>query len=283
MATAPAADRDAAIHPISAEFRNQEVENEYRLSQFSGDRRLARFLGWFSLVGVGVFAINDWRLHGPSQDLYSLLALRLLLTGAIGIGLLCLSRFRKPRTFDRWSLLLSALLGAVTVALVALRPTSSAFPLVLALLMPFAFYAVTPGSLRVGTAAAGVATIELILLLAIRGFPPDPVAPVSVIAFLVLPHILGYRLSRGMHVARRELFAVLRTEQLLRVRLESARNEATVLRKVLPICQHCRRLRVDGQWYDLEDYMARQHEAELSHGLCSSCAMEHYPEHFSQA
>lgn len=281
MTHPPADDRDTALHPLFAEFRNPAVENEYRRNQLHGDSRLARFLGGFSLVGVSVFAINDWRLHGLSQTFSSLLALRLLLIGTIGAGIFGLSRVRNPGTFDRWTLLLSVVLGAATVILVALRPASSAFPLVLALLMPFGFYAATPGSLRVATISAGIATIQILLLLAVRGLPSDPVAPVSVGAFLVLAHLLGYGLSRGIHVARRELFAALKNEQLLRVRLESARNEARVLQNILPICQHCRKLRVEGHWYDIEEYLERQHDAELSHGLCSSCAEEHYPEHFS--
>jgi hypothetical protein len=71
-----------------------------------------------------------------------------------------------------------------------------------------------------------------------------------------------------------------------------AENQETLIRKyadalskvktlsgLLPICAKCKKIRDDqGYWNQIELYIARHSEAEFSHGICPSCAIELYPE-----
>ena len=47
----------------------------------------------------------------------------------------------------------------------------------------------------------------------------------------------------------------------------------------IPICSYCRRIRDDeNYWRSLEDYVAKNTEALLTHGMCPSCAKKILPD-----
>lgn len=61
--------------------------------------------------------------------------------------------------------------------------------------------------------------------------------------------------------------------------IEDAMANVKVLRGLLPICAHCKKIRDDGgHWSRLEEYIGRHSEADFSHGLCPDCQQTHYPE-----
>ena len=50
------------------------------------------------------------------------------------------------------------------------------------------------------------------------------------------------------------------------------------LQEIIPICAHCKQIRVEtGEWSLIEEYLQRHVEVTFSHGLCPSCAHQHYP------
>lgn len=58
-----------------------------------------------------------------------------------------------------------------------------------------------------------------------------------------------------------------------------ALSSAKVLRGLLPICAHCKKVRDDGgYWTRIEDYISRHSEADFSHGFCPDCVEKHYGE-----
>jgi ligand-binding sensor domain-containing protein len=67
-----------------------------------------------------------------------------------------------------------------------------------------------------------------------------------------------------------------RAQQLERAVAE-AMSSAKVLRGLLPICAHCKKVRDDGgYWTRIEDYISRHSEADFSHGFCPDCLDRHY-------
>jgi hypothetical protein len=59
------------------------------------------------------------------------------------------------------------------------------------------------------------------------------------------------------------------------------------LEGLLPICAHCKKIRLEGadrtrseSWIAVEKYIADRTDAAFTHGLCPSCAREFYPEHY---
>jgi hypothetical protein len=68
-------------------------------------------------------------------------------------------------------------------------------------------------------------------------------------------------------------------EAELRVEQERAARLAEVLQDFLPICMHCKAIRDERQrWRTIEEYVADRSDIQFSHGLCATCAREHYGE-----
>lgn len=59
--------------------------------------------------------------------------------------------------------------------------------------------------------------------------------------------------------------------------LQDALAQVKALSGIIPICMHCKNIRDDqGYWNRLEQFITEHSEAQFSHGLCPSCAEEHY-------
>ena len=52
--------------------------------------------------------------------------------------------------------------------------------------------------------------------------------------------------------------------------------EIQQLRGLLRICAHCKKIKDDGTWVNIESFIESHTEAEFSHGLCEVCANELY-------
>ena len=60
-------------------------------------------------------------------------------------------------------------------------------------------------------------------------------------------------------------------ETLMR-ELQAAMAEVTALRRILPLCSYCRKIRDDeNYWHTVESYLARTTATKFSHGICPSC------------
>jgi sigma-B regulation protein RsbU (phosphoserine phosphatase) len=68
---------------------------------------------------------------------------------------------------------------------------------------------------------------------------------------------------------------VLKLQQTLAERareLQTAESSLTRLRKLIPICSYCKKIRGDEDyWEQLEDYLSEQTDLEFSHGVCPTC------------
>ncbi len=61
--------------------------------------------------------------------------------------------------------------------------------------------------------------------------------------------------------------------------LASYRDELRQLREIFPICPRCREIRNDPEYWDrVEDYFVSHAMGEFGHGLCPSCAEDHWGE-----
>lgn len=62
---------------------------------------------------------------------------------------------------------------------------------------------------------------------------------------------------------------------------QALQQQVRVLHGILPICGFCKKIRdPDGHWQVLEAYITHHSEATFSHGVCPSCAQEHYGAYF---
>jgi AmiR/NasT family two-component response regulator len=63
--------------------------------------------------------------------------------------------------------------------------------------------------------------------------------------------------------------------------LERALNEVKRLTGILPLCSFCKKIRDDkGYWEQVDIYIQKHSEADISHSLCPECMKKHYPEEF---
>ncbi len=64
---------------------------------------------------------------------------------------------------------------------------------------------------------------------------------------------------------------------------EKAMSELKILQGFIPICASCKKIRdEEGQWSRMELYIAKNSEADFSHGLCPECVKTLYPDHKSK-
>jgi len=55
-------------------------------------------------------------------------------------------------------------------------------------------------------------------------------------------------------------------------------SEVKILRRFLPICASCKKIRDDeGYWTQIEEYIHAHTDARFSHGICPDCAKKLYP------
>lgn len=66
----------------------------------------------------------------------------------------------------------------------------------------------------------------------------------------------------------------------LRGELLKASERIATLEGLLPICSYCKSIRDDsGHWHRIESYLATT-GTKMTHGMCESCAAEHFPDHY---
>jgi phosphoserine phosphatase RsbU/P len=82
--------------------------------------------------------------------------------------------------------------------------------------------------------------------------------------------------------------ALNRNEKALKkkiLELETALSHIGILEGILPICCHCKKIRLEGtdpedmaNWVQVEKYLYDKTEARFSHSICPECMRKHYPD-----
>jgi AmiR/NasT family two-component response regulator len=97
----------------------------------------------------------------------------------------------------------------------------------------------------------------------------------GVAAFLTKPPMLA-------EIERAITIALARHSDLMELRrvnseLQKALAEIKSLRGILPLCSFCKKIRnADGEWEDVDVYIYKNTEADISHGVCPECYKKHY-------
>jgi len=82
-----------------------------------------------------------------------------------------------------------------------------------------------------------------------------------------------YYLRKPVHPEEIRQFARVLAEQWL---LEKERE---ILRKMLPICSFCKKIRNDRDyWESVDNYIAAHSSIRFTHSVCPNCVKKHYPE-----
>jgi YesN/AraC family two-component response regulator len=71
----------------------------------------------------------------------------------------------------------------------------------------------------------------------------------------------------------------LEEQRKLLEELQAAAAKIKTLSGLLPICAGCKKIRNDeGDWTQLEKYLASRANVSFSHGMCPECVRTHYPD-----
>jgi response regulator RpfG family c-di-GMP phosphodiesterase len=78
--------------------------------------------------------------------------------------------------------------------------------------------------------------------------------------------VLRARINTGARIATLQQSLAQRVREL-----QGALDMVKKLSGLLPICSYCKRIRKEGQYWQLETYLSEHSEAEFSHGVCPDC------------
>lgn len=104
------------------------------------------------------------------------------------------------------------------------------------------------------------------------------------IDFLTKPvHLNLLKLRIINHLALNHQTDLVREQRNLLIsqkeELESSIARIKRLEGLLPICMHCKSIRIDdASWQRLEEYIVEHSDASFTHGICPNCIAEHYPD-----
>lgn len=64
-------------------------------------------------------------------------------------------------------------------------------------------------------------------------------------------------------------------------KLRESLAEIKTLRGILPLCSFCKKIRNDkGYWEQVDIYITKHFDADISHGICPDCLRKHYPDEY---
>lgn len=248
--------------------------------RFEQDRRQLVVAVLVLAIPVVLFAIVDVLTAGEDASrLALLLAIRAIGLGLLVTGIRRLLRVRERQRFGRIVTASSHVVVLLILAVHALRPPQLLTPFFFTLLFIVALYVALPTRWRDQRGPALVLTGGSILFLFFHHTGVVPAERVSIVVMLLAANAIGMSLGWSRTVAERREEAYVRREREARDILERTLGELRVLRGILPICAHCRKVRDErGAWAALEAYVRQHTEAEFSHGICPDCAAEHFPD-----
>jgi CHASE1-domain containing sensor protein len=65
--------------------------------------------------------------------------------------------------------------------------------------------------------------------------------------------------------------------------LTRALAEVRNLRGILPLCSYCKKIKDDkGRWEQVDVYINKHSQADISHGICPECMKQHHPEEYDE-
>ena len=83
----------------------------------------------------------------------------------------------------------------------------------------------------------------------------------------------------GIHQDITERRRVEKEREKLIKELQEALKEIKTLRGILPLCSSCKTIRDDkGFWEQVDVYIQKHSQADISHSICLDCAKKHCPD-----
>jgi hypothetical protein len=200
--------------------------------------------------------------------------LAVLAYGAFGVA-----RAKTTRAFELRLLLTTGAAVLVELALRLVRPAANMTAVWIEIVVIVACYTILPNRPAFQAIVAMTLTVgsSLILVFYNAGVPAPERA--GIILTLLIANAVGLVASRERMARQGREEDAWRHERDAKLELQRAHSEIRILRGLLPVCAHCRKVRTEtGTWENMERFVAEHSEAQFSHGFCPDCIAQHYPE-----
>jgi hypothetical protein len=247
--------------------------------RLESDRRLVRTMLVVNLVPTVLTTVTDAMIVGPGVPFTPFVLVRVAFVLGLLLFIWRTRRTTSRRAFEREVFVL-ALCALLSVALLQwLRPPDSTAIVRYAMLVVVGMYVVLPNRMILQAVPAIALSVTTSAMLAFRTSHVPTLDRVLVPMMLALANVMGVIVARRRDALYASEERAWRSERDARAALEQTLSELRVLRGVIPICSHCRKIRTDvGDWQQLEEYVRERSEADFSHGVCPDCTARHYPQ-----
>jgi hypothetical protein len=247
--------------------------------RFESDRRLVRTMLVVMLVPTALTLATDAMIVGPEASFAPFVLMRAAFVLGILFWIWRVRRVATRRAFE-WVVFAMALgAGCAVVLIQAMRPPDSMAIVRFAMLVVVGMYVVLPNRVLLQAIPAVALSAATSAILALRVSQVPTVDRVLVPMMLVLANVMGVVVARRREALSASEERAWQAERDAREALERSLSELRVLRGVIPICSHCRKIRTDvGDWQQLELYVREHTDADFSHGVCPECTAKHYPQ-----
>lgn len=259
-----------------------DAPQSLRTLRFEQERRQFLLALAVAAAAVLTFTISDLALQALDPErVASIMTLRLLMLVIVTVIVLRLHREHDPARFRRGVIAVAWIMVSFALAAHFLRRTTPITPLFFELLGILAFFMAVPSLWRPLIPALATFAAGRFLLLVLRDTGLGAAEALAIGSALLVATAMGILIGRAREASARREDELVAGEQEARAALERTIAELRVLRGILPICSHCRKVRDEaGGWADLESYVRRHSDTDFSHGLCPQCAHQHYPDLF---
>ena len=257
-----------------------ETPTEISAFRLANDRRVVRAVFITLLAVVSILVVMDvitvrggWLARTP------LLAIRALMGGVLLYGVFGIMRAKTPLAFEHRLLVTTFAAALIELALRLLRPPENITPVWLEIVLVLGCYAIVPQRPVFQAIVAVTLSVGTSVILVVYNTGVSAADRVGIILTLAIANAVGIIASRERVSRQIREEQAWRNERDAKLELQRAHSEIRILKGLLPTCAHCRRVRAEnGDWQQMERFVAEHSEAQFSHGFCPDCMAEHYPE-----
>jgi hypothetical protein len=247
--------------------------------RLESERRLAMWATTLMLVPGVLFAYVDVSVERDRQVVVLLHVLRGTLLALWVLGLLLIRRAGSRAQLGRALFLLALTIVVFLAANASLRPSDNWMPVRTMVLISIGTFVVYPYPFRRQLIAWAALILSFAALLQWHWVTMPAHERFAATMNLLMAGALGMIVARNRAQLDRDLDDSLERERAAVSAREQAVADLRTLQGIIPICAYCHRVRSEaGAWGQLDEYVRERTDADFSHGMCPTCAREHFPE-----
>ncbi|MCB8968605.1 MAG: hypothetical protein H6660_17110 [Ardenticatenaceae bacterium] len=231
------------------------------------------------LLSLPYLTYVDYLFFDISPLFQGLVFMRVAFVAVVWAGGRLLRRIESLKAFDALIFLFTLWFLGMVLVINGTRPADQFQHTFLDILILLTVYLLVPNRLSFQVLAASSFSIGNILII-ITVKEPLPLLTTNMLwVTYILINLLGAFISHQLQLSRRRMFAAWSSERELVQELQAALANIKQLKKLLPICAQCKKIRDDdGNWHQVEVYIREHVDTEFSHGLCPDCVQLLYPQ-----